>query len=102
MRAYNGRMTNTTTAQQIATDALEQATDHGTRTWLRAPRVTQNAFGGTDIRQCEVTYRTAMDDNEVAFYVFHNGDAMLLAEQAHMTASMAAYMLPAYIADALR
>ena len=95
-------MTSTTTrtqAQQIAAEALEQATDYGTRRWLRAPRVDDNDFGGTDIRHGGRLYRTAQADTDVVLYVMTaNG---VLQERAEFTKGLA-HLAATLIAEALR
>lgn len=93
--------TTKTQAQTIATDALEMATDYGTRTWMREPKLTDNAFDGSDIRHGDITYRLTMDDNTVRLFVFVGGNAMLLKDEASFTSGMA-FIAADYIAEAMR
>jgi hypothetical protein len=91
--------TTRTQAHEVAAEALERATDYGTRHWLRAPRVEDNAYGGTDITQDGRLYRTAQADTDVILYVMTaNG---VLQERAEFSKGLA-HLAAALIAEALR
>jgi hypothetical protein len=96
-------MTTTTLTEQLASMALNMATDHGTRTWRggEAP-MTANRFGGYDFTTTSGdTYRLVPDDNTVMLYRFTNGRAMLLTDEARFSKGFA-HLAAQAIADAIR
>lgn len=89
-----------TTAEMVE-QVLDMASDHGSRRWLRAPRVAANKCGGHDISTGEVTYRFTTDDTRVNLHIFTGGAAMLLSEDASVTQRLA-HMLVVEVAERIR
>lgn len=101
---HDGAMDTTTDTllTRTADEALEQATDYGTRTWIRGVPRTENDLGGYDFHASGgITVRLTQDDNRLLLHVFTGGPAMLLKEDASFSAGLA-HLAAAYIAEVLR
>ena len=92
-----------TIAAQIVRMARDIAVENGARVWLHEPEVTENEWGGYDLRPhgSDRTYRVFEDDGSVFFYVFSGGPDMLICSEARVSVSLA-HMVAREIGEALR
>lgn len=92
-----------THTEAILRDALDLATDHGTREWVGGePTIAPNAFGGHDLTAGDRTYRLVDDDGELTFHVFTGARAMLPRDTVTFATPRYRYIISELIAEDLR